>query len=108
MKNVKDSVKSKFNIRWTLVFYDVITYTIVYFLLLLVYEGNVPFARKEILVNFLLALGSILICRFAGDVYRQIWRFGGIQCYIRFMITDAFAFGIFVGLEFLLQYLFYF
>lgn len=106
MKNVKDSVKSKFNIRWTLVFYDVITYTIVYFLLLLVYEGNVPFAREEILVNFLLALGSILICRFAGDVYRQIWRFGGIQCYIRFMITDAFAFGIFVGLEFLLQYLF--
>lgn len=105
MKESKNLAKI-FNIRWTLVFYDILTFVIVDILLLVVYKSWIPYEAEELVINSLIALGSVLVCRFIGGIYKQIWRFGGIQCYIRFMFTDTVAFCVFVGLEYLLQYLF--
>lgn len=105
MKDTK-KLANKFNIRWTLVFYDILTFLFVDILLLVIYESWIPYEAEELAINSLIALGSVLVCRFAGDIYRQIWRFGGIQCYIRFMLTDTVAFLLFAGIEYLMQFLF--
>ena len=31
----------------------------------------------------------MFLARFFGNIYKQIWRYGGIQCYIRLLIVDA-------------------
>lgn len=105
MKEIKNPAK-KFNVRWTLVFYDILTFVVVDFLLLIVYRSWLPYEAEELAINSLIALGSVLFFRFLGDIYKQIWRFGGIQCYIKFMFMDTVAFCFFVAIEYLLKYFF--
>lgn len=105
MKEIKGSL-SRFNVRGTLIFYDIGTFLVVDFLLLVIYQTWITYNALEVIVNSTIALSCVLVCRFSGKIYRQIWRFGGIQCYIRFLITDAAAFCLFVCLEFMLQYSF--
>jgi FlaA1/EpsC-like NDP-sugar epimerase len=55
--------------------------------------------------NFQIAVigfASIFSMRFAFDIYRQIWRYGGIQTYIRLLICDGCAFALFFALELIL------
>ena len=49
-----------------------------------------------------MALVCIFASRLIGNVYGQIWRYGGIQCYIRLLCTDAAAFLVYMCLEMLL------
>ena len=44
----------------------------------------------------------IFAARLIGNVYGQIWRYGGIQCYIRLLFTDVIAFLIYLTLEMIL------
>lgn len=101
-----EKAKKKFNMRWTLIWYDIFTFMVVDVFFLVIYKVYFPMHWTELILNSLLALGSVLFCRFFGGIYRQVWRYGGIQCYIRFMITDAIAFGLFVALEYGLQAMF--
>ncbi|MGN0005680.1 MAG: polysaccharide biosynthesis protein [Candidatus Gastranaerophilaceae bacterium] len=103
---MKNPDSQRVNVKWALVFYDILAFAVVDIFFLVIYKSFVPYQASELIINSVLALGCILVCRFFGDIYRQIWRFGGIQCYIRFLITDFIAFGIFVGLEYALQFLF--
>ena len=80
--------KIKKNIRWTLVVYDVIIYAIAAFLMLKLYGGNDPLTSTGIVQQGVLSLGCILALRLTGKVYGQVWRYGGIQCYIRLVFTD--------------------
>lgn len=45
---------------------------------------------------------GIFPIRLIGNIYGQIWRYGGIQCYIRLLYTDAIAFIVYFALELLL------
>ena len=51
-------------------------------------------------------VGLSVLCIFAarllGKIYGQVWRYGGIQCYIRLLFTDSIAFVAYLGLELLL------
>ena len=82
--------------RWQLMVYDLIVLACVDLLLLVFYQGNQPLPLDSILIHA--AAGCVLIfaARLIGKIYKQIWRYGGIQCYIRLLITDALGFlGIF-------------
>lgn len=104
MKNLKE----RFNIRWTLVFYDIIAFAATDALLLFIYNKFLNLSIKDIIINSLLALGSILLFRFIFKIYQQIWRYGGIQCYILFLISDALGSLLFMALEYTLPQLFHF
>lgn len=91
------------NIKWKLVFYDILAFTVTDVVLLKIYRRFLSLDLRDIIINSALALGSILICRFVGNIYKQIWRYGGIQCYIRLLITDAIGAAIFFALEYGLQ-----
>lgn len=86
-KNLKEN-----NTRWSLVVYDVIVYAISSLLLIWLYGGNESFTNSESLQLTILAFAIIFVCRLIGHIYGQIWRYGGIQGYIRMIVSDGFAF----------------
>ena len=82
-------MKNKPIVKWMLVFYDIIIYFAMVYLLFGVYY---PMPHHIVVNHISLMLIIILVCRFAGKVYKQVWRYGGIQCYIRLLVTDGIAF----------------
>lgn len=88
--------------RWMLVFYDCVVLAFVVFILLVLYHGNMKLEFSDILAQVCLFAVSIFPIRLVGKVYRQVWRFGGIESYIRLLITDTLAFLLCLCLEFIL------
>lgn len=82
-----------------LVVYDFLVYELSAILLLLLYGGNDRLSARGMFQQMLLALICVFFVRRVGNVYGQIWRYGGIQCYIRLLYTDAIAFLIYLLLE---------
>ena len=80
----------KNTIRWQLVIYDVVILVLVE-LMLLVFSGS-NLSAAGVLSQVIIAGICVFSARLAGNVYGQIWRYGGIQCYIRLIVTDAVAF----------------
>lgn len=97
-KNLKKS-----NTRWPLVVYDVIVYIIASILLLWIYGGNENLTNAGSLQLSILGFVCIFICRIVGNIYGQIWRYGGIQGYIRLIFSDAIAFILLIILQAALQ-----
>ncbi len=83
-------MKKRNNIRWQLVMYDLLILLSVD-LLLLVFSGRI-LTFEGTLVQMLLGAFWVFSVRLIGNIYGQIWRYGGIQCYIRLIITDGLAF----------------
>jgi len=84
--------------KWQLVAYDSLIFICVAFMLLVLYSGDYPLTWPVRIFHTALAFICIFGVRLLGGVYRQIWRYGGIQTYIRLLLTDAFAFVMFCGL----------
>lgn len=99
---MKDKRCKLHNIRWTLVLYDLVVYGLAAALLLGIYGGNDKLSTYGILQQAALALVCIFLIRLMGNIYGQIWRYGGIQCYIRLLYADAIAFIVYFALELLL------
>ena len=81
-----------YRVRWQLVLYDTIIFLIVDFLLLFLYQSSDPISMIGVLQQSLLAYVCVFAARFIGNIYGQIWRYGGIQCYIRLLVVDGIAF----------------
>ena len=81
--------KRKYNIRRMLIIYDILTFIIINWLLYVIYDpvSDVVF-KNQLIISAI----TIFSCRFIGSIYSQIWRYGGIQCYIRLLVTDGIAF----------------
>ena len=79
--------KTKF--RVSLAFYDLIIFSVSAFFLFWWYKGAGILTVKGFYIQSLLALVAIFGARTVGNIYRQIWRYGGIQCYIRLLICDV-------------------
>jgi len=97
-KNLKKS-----NTHWPLVVYDVIVYIIASILLLWIYGGNGNLTNAGSLQLSIIGFVCIFICRMIGNIYGQIWRYGGIQGYIRLIFSDAIAFILLIILQTTLQ-----
>ena len=100
MDRTKQSSTS--NIRWMLIGYDLIMYAVVVAILLLLYGGIDKLSTIGILQQVCLSVLCIFAARLIGKVYGQVWRYGGIQCYIRLLFTDSIAFVAYLCLELLL------
>ena len=81
--------KKKYNIRRMLIVYDILSFTIINWLLYRVYD---PVTESVFINQFIISIIAVFACRLIGNIYSQIWRYGGIQCYIRLLVTDGIAF----------------
>ena len=84
-------MNKRINIRWRLVVYDILILSAVELLLLAVYRSNEALTVIGGISQAALSFLCVFLCRFFGGVYSQIWRYGGIQCYIRLLMSDAVA-----------------
>ena len=92
-------MKKQTSLKLSLVFYDIIIFCVIDCLLLVLYSGIENLSGIGIIIQTALAFICIFGARVIGKVYRQIWRYGGIQCYILLLVTDAIAFCIYLVLE---------
>ena len=93
---------NKHNIRWLLVGYDLVVYAIVAVIILILYQGTDELYYIGILQQVCISVQCIFITRLLGKVYGQVWRYSGVQCYIRLMFTDVVAFFAYLCFELLL------
>lgn len=94
----------KFKIRWRLVLYDILILALVDILLLAIYRSVPPIKPQNMLYHFLVSFLCIFLCRFVGGVYKRVWRYGGIQSYIRLLLVDGIAFWITYLVELVLPF----
>ena len=85
--------------RLSLVVYDLIVFIIADLLLFVVYTGAGNMTPLIIVYESILALACIFSVRDVMDIYRQVWRYGGIQCYIRLLISDTISFFIYFTID---------
>ncbi len=76
--------------RWLLVCYDLLI------ILLLFPVHAYLYARKytieESIFHDAIFVVCVFLARYLFRIYQQVWRYGGIQCYIRLLFSDAFGF----------------
>ena len=92
MKEKSSAGERRFNIRWLLVFYDLLIFAAVEAFMLFVYEGiNNLNSSSDKFIHVAVLFVCVFVSRFLFDIYRQIWRYGGIQSYIRLLCADGCA-----------------
>ncbi|MBO5906943.1 MAG: polysaccharide biosynthesis protein [Clostridia bacterium] len=82
----------KLNRRLLLVAYDVFILAFVDLFLLVLYKGVEDLSQAGMLIQALISFVCIFASRLIFGIYHQIWRYGGVQCYIRLFIADGCAF----------------
>ena len=82
----------KIKIRWLLVGYDALILLLAQLSLLFLIAEEEPFEVPYILAHILISFLTVFAARFFWNIYGQVWRYGGIQCYIRLLIADGCAF----------------
>ena len=90
--------------RWQLAVYDLLILFAVDLLLLVFYQGKEELPLDSILIHGAVGCVCILATRMLGGIYRQIWRYGGIQCYMRLQLTDGLAFLMLFAFEMILRF----
>ena len=86
----KEIMRKYIKIRWKLVWYDLLMFLVIDWLMLVLPGRNMT--PRGILSQAIVGFLCIFSARVLANVYRQIWRYGGIQCYIRLVVADAAAF----------------
>ncbi len=94
--------KARLRISWKLVGYDLIIYAITIVILFVLYRGQETITAVCTLEQIGLSLPCIFLSRIFGRVYMQVWRYGGLQSYLRLTMTDVIAFLIYLTLELIL------
>ena len=84
------SENSKKEIRKLLLFYDVLIYIGVVALLLVKRPSEVErFSYNATIIHALTCGACIFLCRFIVDIYKQIWRYGGMSQFLRLIVADV-------------------
>lgn len=99
---IKKKAEKKKNVRWPLIIYDLAVFIIASLILLVIYRGIEKLSVSGIVEQMILAGVCVFSARLIGNIYGQVWRYGGIQCYIRLLATDSVAFLAYFCLELLL------
>ena len=99
MKKNTAAGSPRFNIRWLLVFYDVLIFAVVEAVMLFGYAGFDSLTLYDKLYHILLYAVCLFTFRFFYNIYRQIWRYGGIQSYIRLLCADGCACVVYYAVE---------
>ena len=89
----------KRNFRWQLALYDLLVLLAVDLLLLVFYRSNEELSLGACLMHGSISFVCIFAARILDSIYQQIWRYGGIQCYIRLLLVDAVAFAATLAIE---------
>lgn len=89
------SMRRAFKVRWLLVFYDLLIFAFVVYVFLWRYRGGGVLETVDAIEHTLVALLCIFIPRAIGNVYKEIWRYGGVECYMHLIFVDSIGLAIY-------------
>ncbi len=92
-------MRKQFAIKVSLILYDFVIFAAMDLLMFVFYRGGGALGFTGIIEQTVLALFCAMIFRSIFKIYRQIWRYGGIQCYIRLLTADVCAAFVYLILE---------
>ena len=75
-------------VRWTLVLYDLVVMALAALIVFLTLRKANDVDVEGMWINIALFCVCIFGARAIGQVYRQIWRYGGTQGYVRMIVTE--------------------
>jgi FlaA1/EpsC-like NDP-sugar epimerase len=55
---------------------------------------------RDIVINFCSGYIFVFVCRIFFKIYNQIWRYGGIQGYMKLLFSDMLSMCIYIGFEY--------
>ena len=79
-------------VRWALVIYDLLVMAAAAIVVFLFMHGAEGMNKEGLIMNLALFCICIFTARLIGNVYKQIWRYGGTQGYVRMIFTEAIGF----------------
>lgn len=82
-------------IRLALVIYDLIVMIVTAYFVLVLASGGKEIGKDTIFVNAAVFALVSFTCRFAFGIYNLVWRYGGIQSYVKLMMVDLFSFAVY-------------
>ena len=88
----QNEVQHRASIRWALVAYDLVIYVATAILLFVIYRGSDYMTTRNKWIQLILAYVFIMLFRWIFRVYKLVWRYGGIQSYLKLMLSDFCAF----------------
>jgi FlaA1/EpsC-like NDP-sugar epimerase len=91
MKQNNMTGEHRYNVRWLLLFYDILIFALVESVMFFIYRGIGKLSVSDRCIHIVLFGICVFGSRFLLDIYRQIWRYGGIQSYIRLLLSDGIA-----------------
>ncbi len=76
--------------RWLLVVYDLIIYVIAELLIIGLHISTDPvYTTTGVLSQMIVGFVCIFGMRFAFNIYRQVWRYGGMGAYLKLILSDV-------------------
>ena len=93
-----------FKRKGLLISYDILFFAMIELLLLLAFRNVSALSPVGVISHILLSFACIFGTRFVCKIYQQIWRYGGIQCYLRLLMADGIAFLVNVAIESVLSH----
>ncbi len=82
-------IRKTLKIRWLLTIYDLLIFCFSAYIFLWHYRGGGILNHRDALIHTLIALLCVFIPRLIGGTYRQIWRYGGVECYMHLILVDT-------------------
>ncbi len=88
-----------FTISFSLIIYDAIIFLFTALLMLAFYQGAGRLDDDGVILHSVVAAVIIFGSRLMWNIYRQIWRYGGIQCYIRLLLADGISLCVYLAVD---------
>lgn len=89
MENQQIKRKKCHNIRWKLVFFDLCILAMASGVIYGFCISGVSLSAEGIVWHFLFASLCMTLGRMVAGVYFQVWRYGGVESYIRLIVSDT-------------------
>lgn len=102
MENQQTKKLRHFNIRWKLVIFDLCILAVTSGVVFGFCISGIRLSPQGIILHFLLVSFFMTLSRLIGGVYFQVWRYGGVESYIRLIISDMAGSLIYYQAQFLL------
>ncbi len=91
-RSAHENITQLRHIRWTLVWYDLAVFLFIAMWMIFFTSGGDLLSVNGKFYQIALVGVFCFVFRFIFNVYRQIWRYGGIQSYIRLLVSDFCAY----------------
>lgn len=88
---MKAKLRQQLAIKLLLILYDSIIFCFVVFFVLVVHKGGMGLNAAGTIHQSVALFVTIFVFRLEGKVYRQVWRYGGVQGQLRIIAVDGLA-----------------